>query len=80
MARSYVVPLGLLHLTNDPTGHAAGDTYYNTVSSKIRVYDGTNWNDSEYLYKKFLMLFLVLRLTLPMTFQRAQQINTFIMS
>ena len=46
MARSYVVPLGLLHLTDDPTGHSAGDTYYNTVSSKIRVYDGTNWQDA----------------------------------
>ena len=46
MARSYVVPLGLLHLTNDPTGHSAGDTYYNTVSNKIRVYDGSQWNDS----------------------------------
>ena len=46
MARNYVVPLGLLSLASDPTGHSAGETYYNTTSNKVRVYNGASWQDA----------------------------------
>ena len=46
MARNYVVPLGLLSLASDPTGHSAGETYYNTTSNKVRVYSGASWQDA----------------------------------
>ncbi len=31
--------------TTDPVTASAGDTYYNTDTSKIRIYNGTDWND-----------------------------------
>ena len=31
--------------TSDPGSAAAGDMYYNTDDKKIRIYDGTDWND-----------------------------------
>ena len=37
--------LGLPTGTTDPATAEAGDTYYNTDTSKIRVYDGTAWAD-----------------------------------
>lgn len=46
MTRRYLVPLGLASLSSDPTGSSAGQTYYNTTSDKIRVYNGTGWEDS----------------------------------
>jgi hypothetical protein len=46
MSRRALVPLGLLSLATDPTGQYVGDSYYNTVSEKIRIYDGTNWQDA----------------------------------
>ena len=46
MSRKVLVPLGLLAATSDPTGHNAGDTYYNTVSNKVRVYDGASWSNA----------------------------------
>ena len=35
------VPTG----TSDPGSPAAGDIYYKTDTNKVRVYDGTSWND-----------------------------------
>ena len=46
MTRKYLVPLGLVGLSSDPTGSSAGQTYYNTATNKIRVYNGTGWEDS----------------------------------
>ena len=31
--------------TSDPGSPAAGDIYYKTDTKKVRVYDGTSWND-----------------------------------
>lgn len=45
MARRFLVPLGLLQRTSDPTGTAAGEIYYNTNTDKLRIYDGAAWAD-----------------------------------
>jgi hypothetical protein len=45
MARKFLVPIGLLSATSDPTGHLAGEVYFNTTSGKIKIYDGDNWVD-----------------------------------
>ena len=37
--------LGLPTGTSDPASATAGETYYNTDTNKIRVYDGTDWAD-----------------------------------
>ena len=37
--------LGLATGTSDPGSAAAGDMYYKTDDKKIRIYDGTDWND-----------------------------------
>jgi hypothetical protein len=36
-------PVGLLSLAADPTGVAAGDTYWNSASSTLRTFTGTVW-------------------------------------
>jgi hypothetical protein len=46
MARKFLVPIGLVSLSSDPTGSSAGQIYYNTSLNKIRVYSGTAWEDS----------------------------------
>lgn len=46
MSRRVLVPLGLLSLATDPTGSTVGDSYFNTVSGKIRIYDGEDWQDA----------------------------------
>jgi hypothetical protein len=46
MARRFVVPLGLLAATVDPTGRNAGDTYYNTTYGTIKTYDGEVWQSA----------------------------------
>jgi len=46
MARKFVVPLGLLASAADPTGHNAGDVYFNTVIKAIKTYDGATWNSA----------------------------------
>jgi hypothetical protein len=46
MARSYVVPLGLLASASDPTGHNAGDLYFNTTSGTVKIYTGSVWEDA----------------------------------
>lgn len=37
--------MGLPTGTSDPGSASAGDMYYNTNDSKLRVYDGSDWND-----------------------------------
>lgn len=37
--------LGLATGTSDPGSAAAGDMYYKTDDKKIRIFDGTQWND-----------------------------------
>jgi hypothetical protein len=32
-------------LAADPSGAEAGDVYYNSVSNKLKCYNGTTWND-----------------------------------
>lgn len=44
MARRYLVPLGLLAATSDPTGQSAGDMYYNTTDNTVYTYDGSTWS------------------------------------
>jgi len=46
MARKFVVPLGLLPSATDPTGHTAGETYYNTTFNTIKTYDGAAWKSA----------------------------------
>ena len=46
MTRSFKVPVGLLASASDPTGTTAGETYYNTATNKIRVYNGSAWADA----------------------------------
>ena len=46
MARRFVVPVGLVALANNPAGTYAGETYFNTTTGTIRIYDGTDtWLD-----------------------------------
>jgi len=44
MARSFLVPLGLLAAASDPTGTSAGELYYNTTENTVYVYDGSAWS------------------------------------
>ena len=46
MSRKVLVPLGLLGAVSDPTGYNAGDTYFNTASGKVKVYNGSTWTDA----------------------------------
>ena len=46
MTRKFLVPIGLVSLSSDPAGTSAGQTYYNTTSNKIRIYNGTSWIDA----------------------------------
>ena len=45
MARSFVVPIGLLATASDPTGHSVGEMYFNTTSNKVKIYTGSVWAD-----------------------------------
>lgn len=45
MARRLLTPLNFANLTSDPVSAQQGDTYYNTVADKIRMYDGAQWVD-----------------------------------
>ena len=38
-------PLGLPQYSSNPTGTRAGQMYWNTVSSGIKFYDGSNWSN-----------------------------------
>jgi hypothetical protein len=46
MARSFLVPIGLLSAASDPTGHTAGEMYFNTTSGTIKIYTGSVWEDA----------------------------------
>ena len=37
--------IGIPTGTSDPGSAAAGDIYYKTDDKKIRVYDGSSWDD-----------------------------------
>lgn len=41
----FLVPFGYVVLTSDPSGPVEGQTYYNSTSDKVRVYDGLQWRD-----------------------------------
>lgn len=43
MSRQFKVPVNLVQLVNDPSTALAGDIYFNSVSSKIKFYSGTEW-------------------------------------
>jgi hypothetical protein len=43
MSRQFKVPVNLVQLTTDPSTALAGDVYFNSVSSKIKFYSGTEW-------------------------------------
>lgn len=46
MARKALTPLGLVSLSADPSGtFNQGEMYWNTTTKKIRVYNGTAWED-----------------------------------
>jgi len=45
MARSFLVPIGLLSAASDPTGHNVGEMYFNTTSHKVKIYNGSSWVD-----------------------------------
>jgi len=36
--------VNLVNLAADPVSATAGDMYFNTVDSVVKVYDGTTWN------------------------------------
>lgn len=46
MTRSFKVPVGLLASASDPTETASGAMYYNTVTNRVRVYDGFAWTNA----------------------------------
>jgi hypothetical protein len=43
-SRKFLQPINLLNSPTDPPTGETGDFYYNTESSKIKFYDGTQWN------------------------------------
>lgn len=43
MSKQFKVPVNLVQLTTDPSTALAGDIYFNSVSSKIKFYSGTEW-------------------------------------
>ena len=45
MARQFKVPVGLVQLSSDPSTATAGDIYFNSNTSKIRFYSGSQWQD-----------------------------------
>lgn len=45
MSKQFKVPVNLVQLTTDPSTATAGDIYFNSASSLIRFYSGTEWLD-----------------------------------
>jgi len=43
MSRQFKVPVNLVQLTTDPLTALPGDIYFNSISSKIKFYSGTEW-------------------------------------
>jgi hypothetical protein len=42
-SRKFLVPANLLNLAEDPAVGESGDIYFNTVSDKLKIYDGSAW-------------------------------------
>jgi hypothetical protein len=45
MSTKALVPLNVLAKSSEPAGQRAGDLYFDTTTLKLRIYDGTLWND-----------------------------------
>ena len=45
MSTKALVPLNVLAKGSEPVGQRAGDLYFDTTTLKLRIYDGTLWND-----------------------------------
>lgn len=45
VSKRFLGPINLYNGSSDPVSPRTGDSYYNTVSKKIRYYDGTSWID-----------------------------------
>jgi hypothetical protein len=44
-SRKFLVPANLLNSTEDPSSSISGDIYFNTLLNKLRIYDGSVWNN-----------------------------------
>lgn len=40
-----LVPLHAVELSSDPESATAGEIYYNTTTSSLKFFNGTNWQD-----------------------------------
>jgi hypothetical protein len=45
MSTKALVPLNVLAKGSEPVGQRAGDLYFDTTTLKLRIYDGSLWND-----------------------------------
>ena len=45
MSTKALVPLNVLAKSSEPVGQRAGDLYFDTTTLKLRIYDGSLWND-----------------------------------
>jgi hypothetical protein len=45
MSRKFNVPVGLVALATDPASGASGEIYFNTVSNKLKIHNGTSWGE-----------------------------------
>ncbi|NDB59457.1 hypothetical protein EB001_13550 [bacterium] len=43
MSVKRLVPLNAAELSSNPSSGRIGDIYYNTTSSELRIYNGTEW-------------------------------------
>lgn len=44
-SKRFLSLINVTQLDSDPASGSSGDVYYNFVSDKLRVYDGTTWSD-----------------------------------
>jgi hypothetical protein len=44
MAKQFKTPIAPPALSSDPTGTVAGEIYYNTVSSALKIFNGSTWS------------------------------------
>ena len=44
MSVRILTSITLVNAATDPVSATAGDMYFNTVDSTVKVYDGTTWN------------------------------------
>lgn len=45
MSTKSLVPLNVLAKSSEPVGQRAGDLYFDTTTLKLRIYNGSLWND-----------------------------------